>query len=68
MALREQHHQRTNAVIEQNSLDLARGVEAVMVEDFFVGNAQLAQHQPNDRRSVRGSRCEGNFGHGLYPD
>ncbi|MNN89647.1 hypothetical protein D3C81_2074930 [compost metagenome] len=68
LALREQHHQHANAVIQQNGLHFARGIQAVTVQHFFVGNAQFAQHQPNDRRSVRGVGCEGNFGHGLYPD
>ncbi|MCY1177066.1 hypothetical protein D9M73_173600 [compost metagenome] len=67
LALREQHHQRADAVIEQNGLHFACGIEAVMVQHFFVGNGQLAQHQPNNRRSVRGIGCEGNVGHGLYP-
>jgi len=67
LALWKQHHQRAHAVIQQNGLDLARGVEAVVLKDFFVGNAQFAQQQPNNRRSVRGGGCEGNFGHGLYP-
>ncbi|MCY1358361.1 hypothetical protein D9M69_448950 [compost metagenome] len=68
LALREQHHQYANAVIQENSLHFARGIETVTVQHFFVGNAQLAQHQPNNRRSVRGVGCEGNVGHGLYPD
>jgi hypothetical protein len=32
-----------------------RGIQAVVVEHFFVGDAQLAEQQPNDRRRVRGS-------------
>ncbi|MNL14646.1 hypothetical protein D3C87_1355970 [compost metagenome] len=64
LALREQHHERADGVIEQYGLDLARRVQAVMIQDLFVGDAQFAQQQPNNRRSVRGGGCEGNFGHG----
>ncbi|MCY1184429.1 hypothetical protein D9M73_251240 [compost metagenome] len=67
MALRIQHHQRADTVIEQHGLDFARGIQAVMVEHFFEGDAHFVQQQTNDRRSVRSIRCEGNFGHGLYP-
>ncbi len=67
LALREQHHQRANGVIQQHGLYFARGVQAVVVQHFFVGNPQFAQQQPNNRRSVQGFWGEGSFSHGLYP-
>ena len=58
---------RADRVIQQHGLHFARGVQAVVVEDFFVGDAQFGEQQPNNRRSVRGFGGESSFGHGLYP-
>ena len=67
LALWKQHHQRAHGVVQQHGLHLARGIEAVVVEHFFVGNAQLVEQQPNNRRSLRRFGDESSFGHGLYP-
>ncbi|CAI8966337.1 hypothetical protein EMIT051CA3_50469 [Pseudomonas chlororaphis] len=67
LALREQHHQRADGVVQQDGLYLARGWQARVVEDFREADVQFAEQQPDYRRSVRGCGGEGNFCHGLYP-
>ncbi|MNT39794.1 hypothetical protein D3C72_1760700 [compost metagenome] len=39
-----------------------------MIEHFTIGNAELFQQQPDNRRSVGGCGVQGNFSHGLYPE
>ncbi|CAI8787886.1 hypothetical protein EMIT0P260_10296 [Pseudomonas sp. IT-P260] len=67
LALRKQHHQRAHGVVQQHGLYLARSIEAVVVEHFFVGDTQLAEQQPNYRRRVREFGGESCVSHGLYP-
>ncbi|MNZ49677.1 hypothetical protein D3C78_674520 [compost metagenome] len=67
LALREQHHEGADGVIEQHRLNLALGVEARAIEDFGIADVEFAKQQPDNRRGVRGFRSESDFSHGLYP-
>ncbi|MNL35597.1 hypothetical protein D3C87_1576400 [compost metagenome] len=67
LALRKQHHERADRIVEQNRLHFARGAQAAVVEDFIKGNALLAQQQPNCRRRTRSFGGEGSVSHGVDP-
>ncbi len=67
LALREQHHERTDGVVEQHRLDLALGIQAGVFKHFGVADAQLAEQQPDNRRRVRSFASESNFSHGMDP-
>ncbi len=67
LALREQHQQGANLVIEQDRLHPRRGGQRWMFRHLFKGNVQLFEQQPDYRRCVRGCGVQGNFSHGLYP-
>src|SRR3546814_19425741 len=67
LALREQHHESANGIVQQNGLHFTGGVQAWSFDDFVKADAQFLEQQPNNRRSVRGFGDEGSFSHGLYP-
>nr|BFE92978.1 hypothetical protein GCM10020185_35140 [Pseudomonas brassicacearum subsp. brassicacearum] len=67
LALRKQHHERANGIVQQHRLHFAGWVQAGAFEHFVKADAQFLEQQPNNRRSVRGFGDEGSFCHGLYP-
>ena len=67
MALRKQHHQGADRIIEQHGLHLVRRVEPRVLRDFAIGDGQVTEHAPDNRRRARNGRGAGNFSHGLHP-
>ena len=61
LALGKQHHERANRIFKQHRLDLSGRVQARLFDDFRVGDGELCEQRPNDRRGGQWGCGEGNF-------
>ncbi len=68
LALREQDKQRTDSVLDQHSLNLARRGQAFVVHDFVVADSQFFKQLPDYRRRMLRIIDVGDFCHELCPN